>query len=66
MSAMHHSVVKKLKRAGLTCAHGRGGHIAILDARTGARVGTAGSTPSDGRAWKNLRADLRRQGYDVA
>ncbi|QOP64264.1 hypothetical protein QDW16_gp40 [Microbacterium phage Quenya] len=39
------------------------GHL--LFNKDGRRVAVTGSTPSDVRSFRNLKADLRRAGYDV-
>ncbi|WVX89773.1 HicA-like toxin [Microbacterium phage SanaSana] len=59
--------LKKLIRAveaqGCVVTTSTKGHL--LFSKDGKRVAVTGSTPSDRRSFLNLKADLKRAGYDV-
>ncbi|AVR56773.1 hypothetical protein PBI_ELVA_32 [Microbacterium phage Elva] len=56
-------LIKTVEAQGCTVTVSTKGHL--LFAKDGRRVAVTGSTPSDKRAFLNLKADLRRAGYDV-
>lgn len=53
------AVLRDLRRAGYSTRLARSGHWHIRD-RAGHLVAVTGSTPSDHRAVRNLRAHIRR------
>lgn len=53
------ALLRELRRAGYRVTKTHGSHWQIRD-RRGRLVATTGSTPSDSRGLRNLRADLKR------
>jgi len=57
-------IVKAARKQGCRIKEtGGGGHVQILTPNGG--IVTVSSSPSDERAYKNMRSDLRRQGVRV-
>ncbi|QTF81966.1 HicA-like toxin [Microbacterium phage BabyYoda] len=56
-------LIKTVEAQGCVVTVSTKGHL--LFAKDGRRIAVTGSTPSDKRSFLNLKADLRRAGYDV-
>lgn len=56
-------LIKTVEAQGCEVRISTKGHV-LFD-KDGRRVAVTGSTPSDARSFRNLKADLKRAGYDV-
>ncbi len=59
-------LIRLAEDSGWSVRRTRGGHWQFVPALAGAQIVTVASTPSDHRAFSNIRAALRRSGLTAA